>query len=199
MKVYLTDQSKKFSQHHERLKLEPIMNYNLGELTEKTTEISIDTTKDLNELNSEFFFDYNIFPGRIMTYLTEWSYEKRPMKIGDTIVQQAFIPPFKLLSQKIIFGVRINEIINEPTRIGFSYETLQGHAEKGLSIFTLEKTINQGTIFKIHTFSKPGNFLTILVGPMFSVPYQTYCTRQALLNVKRQLENSSGAKGAFNM
>ena len=199
MQVYLTDQSSKFSQHLERLKLEPIMNYNLAELTEKITEISIDTTKDLNELNSEFFFDYNIFPGRIMTYLTEWSYEKRHMQIGDTIVQQAFIPPFKHLSQKIIFGVRINEIINEPTRIGFSYETLHGHVEKGLSIFTLEKTNNNGTIFKVHTFSKPGNFLTKLVGPMFSVPYQTFCTRQALLNVKRQLENSTGPKGAYNM
>ena len=35
------------------------------------------------------------------------------MKIGDTIAQQANIPPFKNFSQKIIFGVRINEIINE--------------------------------------------------------------------------------------
>jgi hypothetical protein len=195
MKVYLSDQSDKFPQHLEILKLQPVMNYNKGELTEKTTEISIDTTKELSEFNSDFFFDYKIFPSRIMTYLTEWAFEKRQMKIGDTIVQQAFIPPFLHLSQKIIFGVRINEIINEPTRIGFSYETLHGHVEKGLSIFTLEKTINQGTIFKVHTFSKPGNFLTKLVGPIFSVPYQTYCTRHGLLNVKRQLENSLGPEG----
>ncbi len=112
------------------------------------------------------------------------------MQIGDTIVQQAFIPPFRHFSQKIVFGVRIKDIINEPTRIGFSYETLKGHVEKGISIFTIETTKNKKTIFKVHTFSQPGNLLTKLIGPIFSVPYQTFCTRQGLLNVKRQLESS---------
>jgi uncharacterized protein (UPF0548 family) len=112
------------------------------------------------------------------------------MQIGDTIVQQAFIPPFQHVSQKIIFGVRINDIINEPTRIGFSYETLNGHVEKGVSIFTIEQSADRKTIFKVHTFSQPGSLLTKLVGPIFSVPYQTFCTRQGLSNVKRQLESS---------
>ena len=73
---------------------------------------------EVQELNTDFFFDYKIFPGSIMSYLTQWNFEKRQMQIGDTIVQQAFIPPFRHLPQKIIFGVRINDIINEPARIG---------------------------------------------------------------------------------
>lgn len=166
------------------------MHYDKTRLIEKTSVIPIDTAKALQELNTDFFFDYKIFPTSIMTFLTQWDYENRKMQVGDTIVQQAFIPPFQRFSQKIIFGVRISEIINEPTKVGFSYETLKGHVEKGISIFTIEKTTDQKAIFKVHTFSTPGNLLTKLVGPIFSVPYQTFCTRQGLLNVKLQLESS---------
>ncbi|MFT4152905.1 DUF1990 family protein [Parafilimonas sp.] len=190
MKIYLTDQAKKLSQHLAYLKQQPVMLYDTTKLTEKTTIIKIDTPKKLQELDSNFLFDYKIFPNNIMTFLTQWTTEQRQMQIGDTIVQQAYIPPFRQFSQKIIFGVRINNIINEPTKIGFSYETLKGHVEKGISIFTIENTDNLKTIFKVHTFSTPGNLLTKLVGPIFSVPYQTFCTKQGLLNVKRQLENS---------
>jgi len=190
MRIYLTDQVKDFPQHLEFLKGQPVTQYDRSRLIEKTTIISIDTTKDLPELNTDFLFSYKIFPNRIMTFFTQWAFEGRQMQIGDTIVQQAFIPPFRKFSQKIIFGVRINDLINEPTRIGFSYETLKGHAEKGVSIFTIEKTDKQNTIFKIHTFSKPGSLWARIVGPIFSVPYQTYCTRRGLSNVKRQLENA---------
>ncbi len=114
---------------------------------------------------------------------------RKEMQIGDTIVQQAFIPPSRYFSQKIIFGVRINKIFNDPTKVGYSYETIKGHVEMGISTFTIEKIMNNKTIFKIHTFSKPGNQLIQLVGPFFSVPYQIFCTKQGLKNVKRQLEN----------
>src|SRR5260221_4970646 len=122
MRVYLTDQSKNFPQQLELLKQQPVMHYDKAKLTEKTTTIRIDTSKELQGLNTGFCFNYNIFPGNIMTYLTQWSFEQRQMQKGDTIVQQAFIPPLRYLSQKIIFGVRINDVINEPTRIGFGYE-----------------------------------------------------------------------------
>ena len=111
------------------------------------------------------------------------------MKIGDTIAQQVYIPPTKVFSQKIIFGVRINQIIDQTNRKGFSYETLEGHVEKGISTFTLEQ-VNNIITFNIQTFSTPGNILTKLLGPVFSVPYQTFCTKNALENVKRQLERN---------
>ena len=189
MKIYLTDQSKKFPQHLEFLKMQPVMKYDSLSLIEKITIIEINTTSEFWDLNTDFFFNYAIFPENIITCLTQWTFEKRQMQIGDTIVQQAFIPPIKGWSQKIIFGVRINNIINESTRIGFSYETLNGHVEKGISTFTIEKTSDKKTIFKIHTFSKPGNLLTRSAGPIFSLPYQKYCTTQALANVKRKLES----------
>ena len=67
------------------------------------------------------------------------------------------------------------------------YETLEGHVEKGISTFTIEK-LEDKLIFKIQTFSAPGNFLTKLLGPVFSVPYQSYCTGNALENVERQID-----------
>lgn len=164
------------------------MSFDKSRLKEKITIIPIDTAKQIKELDLSFFFEYKIFPDYIMSFLTQWNFENRQMKVGDTIVQQAFIPPFKRVSQKLIFGVRVNNIINEPERIGFSYETLKGHVEKGISIFTIEKAAGKKTIFKIHTFSEPGSLISKLVGPIFSVPYQAYCTKQALLNVKRHLE-----------
>ncbi|MFC0774809.1 DUF1990 family protein [Terrimonas alba] len=190
MKVYRNNQKPDFPVHLNLLKAQPVSNYDITRLTEKTSSITINTNKGLAELDTGFFFAYEIFPSHIMSFLTQWSYEQRQMNIGDTIVQQAFIPPVGFLSQKIIVGVRIKEIIHEPNKMGFSYETIRGHVEKGLSTFTIEKSADK-TIFRIHTFSKPGALLSKLAAPFFSIPYQSYCTRQALKYVKQQLENHS--------
>lgn len=189
MKIYLSNQNKYLKMHLKAMKLQDVIKYEKSQLNEKITIINIDSNKELKQLETNFFWKYNIFPTNIMTFLTEWTDQNRKIQIGDTIVQQAFIPPFKQFSQKIIFGVRINNIIEEQNRIGFSYETLNGHVEMGESIFTIEQNNDGKLIFKIHTFSKPGNLLTKLVGPIFSIPYQTYCTKCGLENVKRQLEN----------
>jgi hypothetical protein len=162
------------------------MAFDKGKLIEKVSTINISTDKSLKQINLDFLFDYKIFPSNIMTIKTQWGQEKRKIKIGDTILQQATIPPTKFLSQKIIFGVRVNNIIDEDERKGFSYETIEGHVERGESTFTVEQN-GKGLIFKIKTFSEPGNLLSKLVGPIFTAPYQTYCTRRALQNVKKQI------------
>lgn len=187
MKIYLAEQKNKFKQHLDFLKTQRVMDYDISRLKEKTTVTTIETDKKMDQLNLDFLFDYHIFPKNIMTFKTQWSDEHREMKKGDNIVQQLYFPPTKPFSQKLIFGVRICDIIDQCDRKGFSYETLEGHVEKGISTFTLEQT-SKGLVFKIQTYSTPGNVLTKLLGPVFSVPYQTYCTGQALINVKRQLE-----------
>ena len=163
------------------------MKYDKKELIEKVTAIPLALNTDIQNLDLDFFFDYKIFPNNIMTSWTQWQDEGRSMKIGDTILQQVFLPPTKVFSQKVIFGVRICDIIDTADKRGFSYETLSGHVEKGISTFAIEKRIDKFE-FVIHTFSKPGNFLTALLGPIFSIPYQTFCTKAALKNVKRQLD-----------
>ena len=188
MKIYLIDQTNYLQQHLKNLQQISVMPYAKENIKEKITTITINTATPFAKFNLQFLFDYAIFPKKIMTYLTQWSFENRAMQVGDTIVQQVFLPPFGSLSQKIIFGVRIKDIIDEPNRKGFSYETLKGHLEKGLSVFTVEETADNKLIFKIQTFSKPGHILSQLGGPFIAVPYQSYCTRLALNHVKQQLE-----------
>lgn len=155
-------------------------------LLEKTTSINVHTNKSIEQLNFDFFFNYHIFPVNILVAKTQWATEKRTMKAGDTIVQQAFLP-LKSFSLKVIFGVRISEVINESNLKRFSYETLEGHVEQGISSFSIGA--DKGKVqFSIHTYSQPGNWLTKLLGPVFTLPYQAYCTRQALIHIKKQLE-----------
>lgn len=190
MKIYFKDQNHAFLKHLSMFKTKAVIQYNTADLIEKTSIISVEGYSELEEIDFDFLFNYQIFPSNILTFCTEWTAEGRKMKPGDTIVQQALIPPFKGFSQKIIFAVRIKEIIEEANRKGFSYETLEGHVEKGISTFTIEQSDNK-IQFKIKTFSKPGNILTKLFSSVFSIPYQTYCTNAALKNVKRQIENQS--------
>lgn len=190
MKLFLTNQTSKFKEHLDGLKTKKVMFYELKNLKEKTTSIDLDSKQKIEGLNLDFLFAYQIFPDFIMTYLTQWESENRKMQVGDTILQQVYLPPIKKFSQKVIFGVRICKIIDEENKKGFSYETLEGHVEKGISTFTIE-TFEDKLIFKIHTFSNPGNFLTKLLGPIISVPYQTYCTKSALKNVKNKIQHVS--------
>ncbi|WP_222101973.1 DUF1990 family protein [Fluviicola chungangensis] len=192
MKIAFTNQKKKFKKYLEELKKVPVMHYEKDRLVEKISSIEIPTERTLEEINLDPFFDYRIFPDHILTGYPQWRDEGRTMKANDTILQQVYLPPFPKFSPKALFGVRIKDLIREENRCGFSYETLQGHVECGISYFILEEGKGK-IIFKIRTFSKPGNFLTALLGPVFSAPYQTYCTKKALRNVKRILETNLSA------
>ncbi|MDN5202823.1 DUF1990 family protein [Fulvivirgaceae bacterium BMA10] len=186
MKIFLIDQKHKLPEHLDRLKSVSIMSYEQAKLKEQVSTIEL--AQNFKKVNRKILFDYRIFPQRIMTFLTQWRYENREIRQGDTIVQQVYIPPLIDFSQKIIFGVRIKEVIDETNRFGFSYETLEGHVERGISTFTMEQGGDR-TIFKIHTFSTPGNILTKLIGPVFSRPYQSYCTKAALRNFRTNVES----------
>lgn len=189
MKIAFFNQRNQFKKYLEELKQVPVMDYEKSQLREKVSSIEIQNCSDLKELDLQPFFDYHIFPENILSAYTQWEDEQRTMQAGDTILQQVYLPPFPKFSQKALFGVRIKEIIQEEKRSGFSYETLKGHVECGISYFLLEET-NGKISFKIQTFSKPGNFLTRLLGPIFSLPYQTYCTQKALKNVRKIIESN---------
>lgn len=187
MRIYRNNQTHQFDKHLEVLKSKKVQHYDKEKLLEKTTSINIYTNKSLQELDFSFFFNYHVFPANILIAKTQWATEKRNMEAGDTIVQQAFLPPLKWFSLKVIFGVRVSEVINESNLKRFSYETIEGHVEQGISSFSISAGNGQ-VQFSIHTYSQPGNWLTRLIGPIFTLPYQSYCTRQALAHVKKQLE-----------
>jgi hypothetical protein len=186
MKIFLRSQQKRFESLLEDLMRRPIADTTGVLLRTQISEIGGLPDRTLNDADYSILFEYRIFPPAIMSYLTQWSIEGRSMRVGDTILQQVYVPPFPLFSQKIIFGVRIDGVIDEPGRRGFSYATLEGHAEKGRSVFTFEQPGGK-KIFRIKTFSAPGNLLSKLSGPFFARPYQAYCTQKALEYVKNQL------------
>lgn len=185
MHIFLADRQPYFSQHLAALKNKPVMKYDRSRLKEKITTFTLQTATPLSDLDAAPLFDYRIFPEHVLTALTEWQQEGREMRVGDTIVQQVHLPPLRRFSFKLVFGVRICAVIDEPNRIGFSYETLEGHAERGISTFTLEQ---EGgiAVFRIHTFSEPGNrWLKML--SFLTVPYQRYCTKAAGKHLVRRL------------
>jgi len=124
MKIFLKNQTDKFSEHFEALKSVHVMKYKKSELKEKVSFIPVNVRSDIHNLQLDFFFNYKIFPENILNFQTQWQVEGRSMRIGDTILQQVFLPPTQMLSQKIIFGVRICDMIDAKDKIGFSYETL---------------------------------------------------------------------------
>lgn len=194
MKIYFQDQQRKFTEHLADLCGRKVMSFDKESLPEKSTSISITTPMTLDEIDLRFFFNYLVFPPSIMKSKTQWEAENRNIRVGDTIVQQVCIPPIKTLSQKLIFGVRINTIIEEAKQRGFSYETLDGHVERGESTFMIAQNEDK-LVFTIRTFSEPAYVLIKIFGSWASVPYQQYCTRRALENVKRQMEGQThGAK-----
>jgi hypothetical protein len=194
MRLFLSDQRPRFAQHLKKLRSAAVMPYDRAQLVEKETVFPLETGVSFEEPDTSVLFDYCIFPEFILSALPQWSAEGRKMEPGDTILQQAYLPPLKRFSLKALFGVRICAIIDEPERKGFSYETLEGHVECGISTFTLERR-NGKPVFVIHTFSRPGNPLMRLVG-FLAVPYQAFCTKAAGKHVQRQLSGKTSNKNA---
>lgn len=179
MKIYLSNQYKHLHKHLKEFKSLDNIPYDRKLLTHKVNSIELDCK--FSDFNFNKLFDYHIFPSNILLALPQWVQEKRSIQVGDTIAQQINIPPSKIFSQKIIVGVRVKEIINKKNCKGFSYETLQGHVEKGVSLFQIEQ-LNDKVIFKIETYSTPYQSLMKLFRPITSW-YQDYCTKKALRNL----------------
>lgn len=148
---------------------------------EKVATIVLDPPVRLQESRADFLFAYRIFPLRIIAFEAEWMNAGRGMAVGDIILQRAALPPF-FAGFRVEFAVRICAIINETSRRGFAYETLVGHAERGVSHFLLEE--QAGSLrFTIRTHSAPAHWTSRLAGWWFTRPYQAWCTRQALAHV----------------
>ncbi len=183
MKVFFTDQRNHFPKHLLEFKEVNVIPYKRESVKCKISSQFIRC--NFIDLPISSFFDYKIFPTNILTAYPQWIDEHRTIESGDTIVQQINIPPFKNISQRLIVGVRIKEVFSSETCKGFSYETLNGHLEKGISIFKIEPHKNI-SVFTIETYSCPAISFLKLFQPLSSL-YQDYCTNKALVNVNKRL------------
>jgi hypothetical protein len=150
---------------------------------EKTTSSLLPKFKSLSEINTKPLFSYEIFPRNILQFKSQWGKKNRDMQKGDVVIQRIFMPP---LGHGICleFAVKIKELFLKKNRIGFSYETLIGHPEKGLSEFYFEEKENK-VYFTIHTFSHPAHWSSKITKNLFTLPYQKWCTNKAIENVVR--------------
>lgn len=157
---------------------------------ERRSTIGLGCPGPIRQWRTGFLFDYEVFPPWIMRFDAEWKKAGRKMATGDLIIQRALMPPigFGLCLE---FAVRIREIFDQLDRLGFSYETLEGHAEGGVSEFSFCER-DGGIQFEIHTLSGRGNWLARAAKDVATLPYQAWCTQRALKAVARRfhLENS---------
>jgi uncharacterized protein (UPF0548 family) len=82
-------------------------------------------------------------------------------------------------------NIDFNHNIFNDDRVGFAYETLEGHVEKGVSEFYFQQK-NEDIEFIIHTFSAPAYKLLELTKYLIALPYQKFTTVQALRNMSRK-------------
>jgi hypothetical protein len=143
----------------------------------------------LTDYHTTFLFDYDIFPATIMSSKAQWQLEARQMQLGDVILQKLYIPPLGW-GLCIECAVRVCALENEPGKVGFAYETLPGHVEKGVSDFHICEQ-DGDILFGVHTRSAPAHWLARAARPIARC-YQSSCTRQALLHVKRRFEEENG-------
>jgi Domain of unknown function (DUF1990) len=196
MKVFVRDQFPRLSTFLPACKSLPLSYDDPTRFREKDTTMVIHTASAVSSLllyDFQFLFDYDIFPKPILRAYTEWQHHSREMQVGDVIVQQVSLPPCTM-SLKCIFAVRILDIFRSVSKVGFSYGTLQGHAEKGLStfFFALHGVKISATI---HTFSLPDTLVGNLAAPVFTLPYQRYCTNQALAHMRARFLTSNAQRG----
>lgn len=181
MQLFLRDQRARLAQFLSIFETRPLSYTDGFRLREQTTRLVVPTQlpmDDLTACNVTFLRDYQIFPKRILVFAAQWQIEQRRMRPGDLIVQQVFLPPTRV-SVKGVFAVRVLEVWSEPANVGFSYGTVEGHVERGISRFALQ--VSAGRLYAvIHTTSEPALLLSRVLGPLFTLPYQRYCTRKVV-------------------
>jgi uncharacterized protein (UPF0548 family) len=108
---------------------------------------------------------------RARTGLQTWSSHKvpginvlplgSPIELGATVVVTLGTPWLALAAPCRIVG-----ILDEPDCWGFAYGTLPGHPEQGEESFVVSIDGDEEVKFRITAFSRPGERLTRLAGPI---------------------------------
>ena len=162
-------------------------------LPERIDSIDLGVSGPIRSWRTDFLFDYDIFPSHIMRFEAEWKTAGRRMQVGDIILQRAVVPPigFGICME---FAVRISSVIQEEKRLGFAYDTLSGHTERGVSEFYFED-LGDSLAFTIHTFSEPGHWTSRLAKRIVTLPYQAWCTRRALRHVHERFCRENERRG----
>lgn len=184
MKLFIFDQEMRLSEYLPEFKTRALSFTETNALPQRTIQRRITGgTRDLGLCDLDFLFAYEVFPRPILKFLGDWELEKREMRAGDVIVQQAQVPPG--WGVRLIFGVRVLSVYREATRAGFSYGTLPGHPEVGTNEFSF--SLIGGTVLtSVRTVAKPVVPLSRVLGPLFINRYIAFCNRAALHRMEQK-------------
>jgi len=134
----------------------------------------------LKEDRIAFLFRYEIFPETVLRFRGEWQDQGRAMRAGDTIAQEAAMPPVSW-GARLVFGARVTEIKRTPREATFSYCTLTSHAETGVNTFGLHLE-NGDIVARVLSRAEPGNPLMRLAGPVV-MAYADWCKKKAVESI----------------
>jgi uncharacterized protein (UPF0548 family) len=90
---------------------------------------------------------------------------EQDIRIGANVVVTLGTPVLALAAPCRVVGV-----VDEPTRWGFAYGTLPGHLEQGEEAFVVSTSPEETVRFDIVAFSRPGDSVVRLSGPIGGVP-----------------------------
>ena len=115
--------------------------------------------------------EYRIFP----PHLVERVVRQAPLQAGDVV--GLCYPLF--LGIRMFVASRVIDVFDGATesgwRSGFTYRTLEGHAELGEETFCVEKDARTGAVVvSLKAWSRPGHWLTRI-----GFPYARWCQVQA--------------------
>jgi len=110
MILSLTDQRSRFPYLLSDFKLKPLSFQDPSTFPKRTSSRTISlrrSPKSLEDLDCSFLLRYCVFPSNMLVHLADWEVETREMRVGDTILQQTFLPPLPHMSLKLIVAVRV--------------------------------------------------------------------------------------------
>ena len=89
---------------------------------------------------------------------------------------------YSLIANRLVY------VLEEPTRFGFAYGTLEGHAEQGEERFLVFIDEQGAVFFELFSFSKPRHLLAVLGTPLVRV-LQAAASRGYLNAMLRAAQN----------
>lgn len=77
---------------------------------------------------ADLLLRYQLYPPSLMTHVSDFSRENRKMRVGDRVLQRI------RSSMRLLEGLTLNEVvevIDRPSRAGFTYIATEAHGEMG--------------------------------------------------------------------
>lgn len=160
----------------------------VGSTKEETTISGFDNDFNFIELGrgevvwegaKEAIRQWKMFPGG---WACVWP-ENSPIRENEVVAMQA-----KVLGLWWLNSCRIVYVVDDPTKFGFAYGTLPGHAECGEELFMVEKTPDGIVRYTLKAFSRPRVWVARLGYPIARA-YQRKFVRESKSSMLQFIQN----------